>query len=185
MTKKKTKTPKLANITEAITQQDQMVAKVYVNEARPFNELTPEAQLNITEGLRIARAAEDAAIRAAPASNTTEPPKRKKGLARCYKLDAATKVTTALLTVQHQRTSILAIKGWNQRLRMTAAAPHAANAFAKDAHSEGLIPAYLYSHALGMTIARCMDYGVTPEEAAELVQKAIEKKVNEFVSPNG
>ena len=174
MTKKKTKTPKLANITEAITQQDQMVAKVYVNEARPFNELTPEAQLNITEGLRIARA-----------SNTTEPPKRKKGLARCYKLDAATKVTTALLTVQHQRTSILAIKGWNQRLRMTAAAPHAANAFAKDAHSEGLIPAYLYSHALGMTIARCMDYGVTPEEAAELVQKAIEKKVNEFVSPNG
>lgn len=164
MTKKKNnKTTKLAtvtNITEALAQQNQMV-------------VGPPA-------LTLA-----AALSPQPASNTTEPPKRKKGLARCYKLDAATKVTTALLTVQHQRTSILAITGWNQRLRMAVAAPHAANAFAKDAHSEGLIPAYLYSHALGMTIARCMDYGVTHEEAASLIQKAIEKKVNEAVSPNG
>jgi len=169
MTKKKTnKTPKLAtvtNITEAIAQQDQMVSKVQAGQFGAAYAAVPGPHQ--------------------PASNTTEPPKRKKGLARCYKLDAATKVTTALLTVQHQRTSILAITGWNQRLRMAVAAPHAANAFAKDAHSEGLIPAYLYSHALGMTIARCMDYGVTHEEAASLIQKAIEKKVAEVNCPNG
>lgn len=162
MTKKKTKTPKLAtvtNITEAIAQQDQMVAKVQCGQ---FG-VTPQVT----------------------AANTTEPPKRRKGRARCYHLDQATKVTKALLTIQHQRTSIMAIDGWHARLRKVHAAQHAANAFAADALERRLIPNGLYEHAMGLTVARCMDYKVTSEEAADLIQLAIEKKVAEVSCPNG
>ena len=177
MTKKKTKTPKLTtvtNITEAVAQQDQMVAKVQCGQ---FG-VTPQVTAPIAMAAR-------AALLGCPSANTTEPPKRRKGRARCYHLDQATKVTKALLTIQHQRTSIMAIDGWHARLRKVHAAQHAANAFAADALERRLIPNGLYEHAMGLTVARCMDYKVTSEEAADLIQLAIEKKVAEVNCPNG
>ena len=113
------------------------------------------------------------------------PPRRRKGLARTYHLDETTRVTKAYLTVNHQRSSILAIDGWNLRLRKTAAAEHAANAFAKDAIQSRLIPDHIYPQAMQMTIARCLDYKVTAEHAADLIRAAIDKKVAEVNCPNG
>lgn len=168
--KKKKTEPKLAtvhNITDAIKQQDALVAapKVQAGQfgAAPVGASAP-MPVTVT------------------ASN--EPPKRRKGLARTHHLDEATRVSKAYLTINHQRNSLLALDGYNLRLRKTAAAQHAANAFAKDSIESQIIPHAIYAHALQMTVARCMDYKVTSEEAADLIRAAIDKKVAEVNCPS-
>lgn len=167
--KSKRTEPKLAtvrNITDAIKQQDALVAapKVQADQfgTAPVGACTP-MPVTVT----------------APAT-----PKRRRGLARTYHLDEATRVTKAYLTVNHQRSSLLSIDGWNLRLRKVAAAEHAANAFAKDAIQNRLIPDHIYAQAMQMTIARCLDYKVTSEHAADLIRAAIDKKVAEVNCPS-
>ena len=166
--KKSKKTePKLAtvhNITDAIKQQDALVAAPEVQAGQfgtaPVGACTP---MPVT---------------------VTATPKRRKGLARTYHLDEATRVSKAYLTINHQRNSLLALDGYNMRLRKTAAAQHAANAFAKDSIESQIIPHSIYAHAVQMTVARCLDYGVTSEEAADLIRAAIDKKVAEINCPS-
>lgn len=112
--------------------------------------------------------------------------KRRKGRARTYHLDETTRINKALCRVQHMATTTLAIDGWHAKLKATNAAQHAANSFAKyTTGKDRIIGDSIYGAALAMTVARCLDYKVTTEEAAELIQKAIEKKVAQAHCPNG
>lgn len=120
-----------------------------------------------------------------PDTNIAEP-KRRKGRARTYHLDETTRINKALCRVQHMATTTLAIDGWHAKLKATNAAQHAANSFAKyTTGKDRIIGDSIYGAALAMTVARCLDYKVTTEEAAELIQKAIEKKVAQAHCPNG
>lgn len=166
--------PKLAtvhNISEAIKQQDALVAAPKLHDGQFF--------------AAAAAPGPHQPVTAKSAGGGTGEPKRKRGLARTHHLDEATRVGKAYLTVNHQRSSLLAIDGYNLRLRKTYAAEHAASAFAKDAIESRLIPDHIYVQAMQMTIARCMDYKATAEHAADLIRAAIDKKIAEVNCPNG
>jgi hypothetical protein len=109
-------------------------------------------------------------------------PVKRRGRARCYSLDKVTNVSKAMFRITHQRVSILSLEGWYAKLKNANAAEHAANSFAKYSLADRLIGNDIYHAALQMTIARCVDYGKTTEEAAELISRAMEKKTTSLIS---
>lgn len=60
-----------------------------------------------------------------------------------------------------------ALRGWAEHIRAARAAQHAANSFAKHRREFG---AAAEDVARALTVARCVDYGLTPDEAAELIE---------------
>lgn len=144
----------VTNITEAIAQQDEIVktsSAAYVGK-----ELNAE--------LKVATKTETTTLTAA----------KKKGLARHHNLDRATAIAKAGLEVQGFSQDVLTIEGWHHRLCEKKAAEHAANSYA--CYLDTLLPHKLRHELLSMTLARCIDYGVTATQAGDLIRKAIDKR---------
>lgn len=108
-------------------------------------------------------------------------PVKRRGRARSYSLDKVTNVNKAMFRITHQKVSILSLEGWYNKLKQANAAEHAANSFAKYTLADRIIGNEIYAAAMQMTIARCVDYGKTTEEAAELISKAMEKKTTSLI----
>jgi hypothetical protein len=172
MSKKTNKSKKPASlatvhsITDAIKQQSAIIAQAAVEQALTDNS-DPNDDGTVTR----------------ETSTGGQTPKRRKGLARCYNLDRATTLVRATLELTNMRTSILTMDGWHARLRKVAAAQHAANALAKDHVQKRIIPSHLLGQAMTLTVARCLDYGVTADEATDLINKAMTKKIAEVCAP--
>lgn len=63
-----------------------------------------------------------------------------------------------------------ALRGWAEHVRGARAAQHAANSFAKHRREFG---AEAETFARALTVARCLDYGMAPDEAAELIEARV------------
>jgi hypothetical protein len=93
--------------------------------------------------------------------------------------DTATLSTTPTLDTLH---TVLAatlspalrwgLKGWAAHLRQSRHQIHAANSWAKHRHEFGA----LYEQAMALTVARCVDYGMEPEEATALLWERAEAR---------
>ena len=64
------------------------------------------------------------------------------------------------------------LKGWATHMRQTRHQIHAANSWARHRHEFGRI----HDQAMALTLARCVDYGMKPDEAAALLQERIEAR---------
>ena len=62
-----------------------------------------------------------------------------------------------------------AVRGWAEHIRGARAAEHAANSYAKHRGEFGGVE----DVARALTVARCMDFGLTAEAAAELVDARV------------
>jgi hypothetical protein len=61
------------------------------------------------------------------------------------------------------------VEGWGQHLRASRHAVHAANSFAKHA----LDFVQFRDFAMALTVARCVDHGLTHEEARDLIEERL------------
>lgn len=65
-----------------------------------------------------------------------------------------------------------ALKGWAEHMRQTRHQNHAANSWAKHHREFGR----LHDQAQAITLARCIDFGVKPDEAAALLRERVEAR---------
>lgn len=74
---------------------------------------------------------------------------------------------------------VWALRGWAEHVRAARAAQHAANSFAKHRAEFG---AAAEVHARALTVARCVDYGMAPDEAAELIEARVSARAAKAVA---
>lgn len=97
---------------------------------------------------------------------------------RRFYINLATDLAVAGLATRHMVTSKFTLRGWQDYLVKCNAAEHVAAGYA--AHSADL-PSYLQSEMLMMTMARLRDYRHTPEQAAEMITAAREKRARKLL----
>lgn len=106
---------------------------------------------------------------AAPAAPATAP-----AAASTPTLDLFLKVHVACANDSLGGPLVWALRGWADRLRTTNAPQHAANSFAKHRREFGA----LAEVARALTVARCVDFGLDPEDAATLVRARIAARLD-------
>ncbi len=75
----------------------------------------------------------------------------------------------AVLTAAVAPTLRWTLRGWAEHMRETRHQNHAANSWARHRDEFG----FARDQAAALVVARCVDFGMTPDEAAELLEERI------------